>query len=191
MAKVGFEYIMAGLLDTSVSVSAATATYTDAREIGPGANVNGSPTSSDVKDYGDDRTVETDVSVTGGTLSLELNEPTMENEAWILGHSIDADGAMIRNTNDISPYVGIGFVGKSRRDGVTIYRTKIYLKAQFKEPSDENATKQESVTFNHTTMEGNLFQLENGDWKKDAEYETLAEAKAAIDTFFGVSEATA
>lgn len=191
MAKVGFEYIMAGLLDTSVSVSAATATYTDAREIGPGANVNGSPTSSDVKDYGDDRTVETDVSVTGGTLFLELNEPTMENEAWILGHSIDADGAMIRNTNDISPYVGIGFVGKSRRDGVTIYRTKIYLKAQFKEPSDENATKQESVTFNHTTMEGNLFQLENGDWKKDAEYETLAEAKAAIDTFFGVSEATA
>lgn len=191
MAKVGFEYIVAGLLDTSASVSAATATYTDAREIGPGANANGSPTSSDVKDYGDDRTVETDVSVTGGTLSLELNEPTMENEAWILGHSVDESGGMVRNTNDIPPYIGVGFVGKSRRDGATIYRTKIYLKTQFKEPSDENATKQESVTFNHTTLEGNLFQLENGDWKTDAEYETLAEAKAAINTFFGISDEAA
>ncbi|MCD7736962.1 MAG: hypothetical protein LUI07_08405 [Lachnospiraceae bacterium] len=192
MAKIGFEYIVAGALDTDNSVSAATAAYTNTREIGPGANVNGSPTSSDVKDYGDDRVVATDVSVTGGTLSLELNEPSLENEAWILGHSVDADGAILRNTNDIPPYVGIGFVGKSRKlDNTTAYRAKIYLKAQFKEPSDENATKQDSVSFSHTTMEGNLFQLENGDWKLDKVFETLAEAKAYVDEILCMSAAEA
>lgn len=50
MAKIGFEYIVAGALNTSVSKSYATVAYTDAKEIGPAAAVNGTPTSSDVKD---------------------------------------------------------------------------------------------------------------------------------------------
>ena len=192
MAKIGFEYIVAGELDTSVSTSKATAVYSNSREIGPGANFNGTPTSADVKDYGDDRTLETDTSVTGGTLSLELNEPTLENEAWILGHTYDEDtNSMTRNANDVAPYIGIGVVGKSKRNNAIIYRVKVYLKAQFKEPNDENATKQESVTFSHTTMEGNLFQLDEGDWKYVAEYTTLAAAKAALNTIFGITEAAA
>lgn len=65
MAKIGFEYIAAAKLDETASKSAATAKYTEGREIGPGANINGTVNSSDVKDYGDDRTLLTDVSVTG------------------------------------------------------------------------------------------------------------------------------
>lgn len=190
MAKIGFEYVVAGELDESVSKDAETAKYKNAREIGPAAKANGSPTTSDVKDYGDDHAVETDVSVTGGAVSLELNEPTLENEAWILGHKYAENGGMIRNANDIPPFVGIGFVGKSRRDNKTVFKTKIYLKAQFKEPNDENQTKQENITFSHTTMEGNLYQLENGDWKKEQEYTTLDAAKAALDTFFGLTTGT-
>lgn len=182
MAKVGFEYVVAGELKSGTGTSLTAARYSDMKEIGPAAALNITPTSSDVKDYGDDRTVETDVSVTGGTISLELNEPTLVNEAWLLGHKYEESTGMIRNTSDIPPYVGIGFVGKSRRDGKTVYKAKVYLKAQFKEASDENATKQESVTFNHTTMEGNLFELENGDWKVEKEFTTLAEAKTFLST---------
>ncbi len=185
MAKIGFEYVVAAELDTSVSVSAATAKYKSAKVIGPAANSNGSPNVSDVKDYGDDNTVETDTSVTGGTISLELNEPTMENEAWLLGHESTEDGGMVRNGNDIAPFVGVGFVGKSKRNGKVIYKAKVYLKAQFKVPADENATKQESITFTHTTMEGNLFLLENGDWKVEKEFTTLEEAKAHVDKVLG------
>lgn len=180
MAKTGFEFIYAAKLDESVSKSFATARYCDGREIGPGASVNGSPTSSDVKDYGDDRVVETDTSVTGGTLSLELNEPTMENEAFLLGHALSEEGGMLRNANDIAPYVGVGFVGKSKRGNKTVFRAKVYLKTQFRVPNDENATKQEQVTFSHTTLEGSMFQLENGDWKDEKEHKTLAEAKKYI-----------
>lgn len=187
MAKVGFEHIVAGKLNMEVSKSAATAKYTDARVIGPGARVNGSPTSNDVKDYGDNRAVETDVSVSGGTLSLELNEPTMENEAFMLGHENNKEGGMIRNANDIPPFLGVGFVGQSRRDNKTVHRAKIYLKAQFREPNDENQTKQETITFSHTTMEGSIFMLENGDWKKESEFETLDEAKKFVDDFLGIS----
>lgn len=30
-------------------------------------------------------------------------------------------------------------------------------------------------------MEGNLFELENGDWKNDKEFDSLGEAKAYVD----------
>lgn len=189
MAKVGFEYIVAARLNEKVSKSFATAKYTDAREIGPGANVSGSPTSSDVKDYGDDRVVETDTSVTGGTLNVELNEPTMENEAFLLGHDLSEDGGMIRNSNDIAPFVGLGLVGKSRRNNKTVHRAKIYLKSQFREPNDENATKQDAVAFSHTTFEGSMYQLNNGDWKDEKEFETLDEAKQYVNKVLGLKDA--
>mgnify|MGYP005751297659 CR=1 FL=1 len=189
MAKVGFEYVAAAKLNDAVSTSKATAVYTEGREIGPAANFNGTPTSSDVKDFGDDRTLETDTSVTGGTLSLELNEPTMENEAWILGHNYeDTGGGMLRNVNDIAPYLGIGCVGKSKRNGALVFRAKIYLKTQFRVPNDENATKQDQVTFGHTTMEGNIFQLKNGDWKDEKEFDTLEDAKEYINTTLNITE---
>lgn len=192
MAKIGFEYVAAAELDTAVSKSKETAKYKNGKEIGPAANVNGTPTTSDVKDYGDDRTVCTDTSVTGGTLSLELNEPTMENEAWILGHTYTEAGGMLRNANDVAPYVGIGFVGKSKgEDNKIVYKAKIYLKAQFREPNDENASRQENVTFSHTTMEGNLFALENGDWKADKVFDTLDEAKEYINTTLGITTTAA
>lgn len=187
MAKIGFEYIVAGKLDTEVSISKETAKYTEARVIGPAANVNFTINTSDVKDYGDDNMVETNVSPTGGTASLELNEPTMENEAWLLGHAVSKEGGMTRNANDIPPYVGIGFVGKSIRSHKPVFKAKIYLKAQFKEPNDENATKQDAVAFTHTTIEGNLFTLENGDLKTENEFAALTEAKAYVDKIFGVT----
>lgn len=189
MAKIGFEYIAAAELTLSTATDAKSAKYTKGKEIGPGANVNITANSSDVKDHGDDRTLLSDVSVTGGTISLELNEPTLETEAWMLGHTYNEETGVVRNMEDIPPYLGVGFVGKSKSSekvGIT-YRAKIYLKTQFKEPGDSNATKQDSVTFSHTTMEGNLFQLENGDWNMDKEFETLKEAKDFINKTLGIT----
>ena len=188
MAKVGFEYIVAAKLDTAVSVSKETAKYTEAREIGPAANANFTINASDAKDFGDNRLVETDVSVMGGTASLELNEPTMENEAFLLGHTVSEEGGMVRNAGDIPPYVGIGFVGKSIRAHTPIFKAKVFLKVQLKEPNDENATKQDTVAFTHTTMEGNLFLLENEDWKAENEFADLASAKAFVDKILGVTK---
>ena len=191
MAKIGFEYIAAAKLTLTSEESAETVTYTEGREIGPGANFSGTPTANDVKDFGDDRALLTDVSVTGGTISAELNEPTLENEAWMLGHAYEEETGMIRNANDIPPYLGMGFIGKSRSSKVEgiIYRAKIYMKTQFKEPNDENTSKQESTTFNHTTMEGNVFTLKNGDWKKEKDFTTLDEAKKFINDFLKITDA--
>lgn len=91
MAKIGMEYIVAAKLDAENAKDKKTAKYTGALEIGPGAKVTGTPSVSDVKDYGDDRAVATDTSVTGGTLSLELNEETLAADALLLGHTLGED----------------------------------------------------------------------------------------------------
>ena len=188
MAKVGLEYVVMGKLNEAVSKSGATAAYTDPMYMGPNSAFNGAPTSNDVKDYGDNRTVETDTSVTGGTVTIDHNELTLEEYAYILGHTMDETGQnVISNTNDVAPFLGIGAVGKSKRNNANKYTAKFYYKTQFREPSDENATKQESTTFTHTNLEGSMYELENGDWKDQKEFDTLDDAKTWLNTKIGLT----
>ena len=194
MAKVGFEYTVMGKLTPGTDASLATVTYTEGIYMGPNSAFNFSPNANDVKDYGDDRVTETDTSVIDGTISVEHNELTMEQEAYMLGHKVTgATGGnaahIVSNADDEAPYLGIGFVGKSKRSGTLKFTAKFYPKAQFREPGDDNATKQDSTSFTHTTMEGNMFTLQNGDWRDSAEFSTLADAKAWLNTKVGITSA--
>lgn len=189
MAKVGMEYVVSGLLKEAED---GTPSYTGGKYWGPASTFNGSPTANDAKDYGDDRAVETDTSVTGGTLSVELNENTLELESFLLGHTYDKEKKqMICNQTDVAPFVGTGAIGKSKRNNKIVYKGKFYHKTQFKNPNDENSTKQESTTFNHTTLEGNIFTLPNGQWKEEQEFESLEEAKTWLDNKVGITAAGA
>ena len=185
MAKIGMEYVVSGKLTEAAD---GTPSYTGGKYWGPASGFNGNPTANDAKDYGDDRVVETDTSVTGGTLSVELNESTLELEAFLLDHTYEAEKKqMISNQNDVAPFLGTGAVGKSKRDNKIIYKGKFYYKTQFKNPNDENGTKQESATFNHTTLEGSIFTLPNGDWKEEQEFDTLEAAKAWLNGKVGIA----
>ena len=184
MAKKGFLYVVAGKLDE------ATGKYLNGRYMGPTSTFNINTTSNDVKDYGDNRTVETDTSVTGGTVSLEINEMTNESYAYVLGHTFDEEKNLVKcNKDDIAPFLGIGAVGVSRNAGKDSYTAKAYKKVQFKEPNDENATQQESLTFTHTTVEGNMFVPEDGNWKDQQTFDTLEAAKAWLNEMFAVTVA--
>ncbi len=117
----------------------------------------------------------------------------MENEAWILGHEIregklkrTGGNWIYRNENDVAPYVGIAFIGKSIDSMLQhVYRVRVLLKCQFKEPAQEYHTKEENVTFIHTTLEGDYFPLDaHVETVDNKSYESIEEAKAAIDYFF-------
>lgn len=193
MAKIGFEYTVIGKMTAETDANPTTITYTDGMYMGANAAFNFTPNANDVKDYGDDRVVETDTSVIDGTVSVEHNEITMEQEAYILGHTLveasqDNPAHIVSKSTDIAPYLGIGMVGKSKRSGANKYTAKFYYKTQFREPSDENATKQDSTSFAHTTLEGNMFTLQDGSWKDSAEFDTLAAAKAWLDSKVGIGD---
>lgn len=184
MAKVGLEYVVSALLTEAED---GTPSYTEGRHWGPASSFSGNPSANDVKDFGDNGVVETDTSVTGGTLAVELNERTLELESFLLGHKYDKEtGVMKCNRDDIAPFLGTGAVGMSKRNNKNVYTAKWYFKSQFKNPNDENTTKQENITFNHSNFEGNLFMLKNGDWKEEKEFDDLADAKAWLDEKAGI-----
>ena len=81
MAKKGFLYVVSGKLSEDET------SYTEGCYMGPSSTFNINPTINDVKDYGDNGVTETDTSVTGGTASLEINEFTNENYAYVLGNT--------------------------------------------------------------------------------------------------------
>ena len=172
MAKKGIRY---AVFATATEAADGTITYADGKNISPVAGFNGSITQATGKDYGDDIVVDTDNSVTGGTLTVELNEDDDDIYTYLLGHSklTGTDTAIQYNEADVAPFVGVGAIGRSGNSWVA----KWYTKVQFHEPADDNATKQENVTFGHVTLEGDILIPKNGLWKERETFQTEAAAK--------------
>lgn len=184
MSKTGFLYVCAGKLQDD-------GTYKDGRYLGASATFNINPTVADAKDFGDNRVVETDTSVTGGSVTLEMNDVTSELNGYLLGHSVDEEtGEVSYNQDDIAPFLGIGAIGTSRRNKVNKYIGKFYTKIQLKEPNDENQTKQENTNFTHQTLEGSVFVPEDGLWKQQCEFDTLKGAKDWLNEKVGITPVT-
>lgn len=177
MAKTGIKKVFYA----KATEAAGQITYSEGKQLSTVAGFNGSPTVSAVVDYGDNAAVESDHSVTGGTLTLEANELTLPEKAFLLGHDLDSEtGELTYNSEDVPPYVGVGAIGTSTRGGAGVFVAKLYTKVQFGEPSDDNATKQENVTFSHSTIEGSILMPDSGDWKFEQEFSTEAAAIAYL-----------
>ena len=179
MAKIGLEYVVSAKLKEENGV----ASYSEGRYWGPASTFSISPNANDVKDYGDNRVVATDTSVTSAGVSVELNENTLELESFLLGHTYDKEKKeMSCSINDIAPFTGTGCIGQSVNEkNEKIYRGFWMPKCQFKNPNNENSTKQESTSFNHSTFEGTAYNLESGVWHEAGEFATLEAAKTWLN----------
>ena len=181
MAKTGIKKVYVGKWS-------AEGTYSEGKKLGTTAGFNGNPNANDAVDYGDNGAQETDKSVTGGTVSLEQNELTLEEKSMLLGHQMDVSKKeLVYDVNDVAPYVGIGAIGTSRRSGANVFVGKFYKKVQFGEPNDENSTKQETTTFGHDSIEGTILIPEDGIWKEEGEFKKEAEAEARLKKKVGIT----
>ena len=178
MSKKGLRYVAFGKLQND-------GTYSQGKHLSPAASLSGSANISDVKDYGDDRVVETDKSVTGGTLSVELNNDEDDIYTMLLGHRPSASeaGDVVYKDSDTPPIVGVGAIGKSGSNWVA----KWYPMVQFHEPNDDNATRQEATNFGHITLEGDILVGDDGIWKEHKRLTTLAAAKTWLNGKAGIS----
>ena len=184
MAKKGIRYAVFAVRTETVSEGVVTATYSNGKNISPVVAFNGSINTSNVKDYGDDVVQDIDGSVTGGTLSIELNNDEDEIYTMLLGHSKDVQTSEVSFLeSDEAPYVGAGAIGKSGSK----WTAKWYAKVKFHEPNDDNQTKQENVTFGHVTLEGEILIPADGEWKKRKTFDTFDEAKTWLNGKAGIS----
>lgn len=184
MAKKGIRY---AVFARATVAESGTITYADGRHISPVVGFNGTMNKTSGKDYGDDHVVDSENGVTGGTLTVELNNDEDEIYTYLLGHakaSGSSGGTVTYNIDDEPPLVGVGAYGKSG----TKWVAKWYSLVKFSEPDDNNSTKTENVEFGHITLEGEILIPDNGDWKFREVFDTEAAAKTWVNSRAGISE---
>lgn len=143
--------------------------------------------------YAGDVVAETDNSITGGTISLNLEDLTAEHKTAMLGVLADAGSEYYEETDAPGAAGGYGYIRPLKKAGVVAYEAYWVYKVQFSQAEDSAQTKAESVEWQTPTIEGTIMGIYNdtsgtAKFRRFNRFETYAEAKAFIDTLAGVAE---
>lgn len=178
MAKIGLNNFRFSPLTEDAQ---GAAKYDGAKTCGKAVSCTVDIENNDASLYADDALAESDTSFAGGTVTMGIDRDDNETMAALLGHTVDEQGEMVRNTGDVAPYVGLGRIVTKMIDNAIKYKVEFLYKVKFSEPSQENNTKGESVEFATTEIEGTVAALANGDWSKTKTFDTKAEALTYLE----------
>ena len=177
MAKIGLNNFRYAKL---TEASDGTPSYDGAKKPAKAISCNVNITNNDAKLYADDGLAESDSSFQSGTVSIGLDNDDQETMADLLGHAV-SEGEMVRNADDIAPYVGLGRIIVKMVNNVRKYKVEFLHKVKFSEPSQENQTKGENLEFGTYTLEGSVAKLANGDWSKTKTFDTMNAAVTYLE----------
>lgn len=182
MAKIGLNNLKFGVL----SEVGETVTYGAMQSLGKAVSANVSITSNSAVLYADDAIAETDNTFSAGTITLTVDDDGDTVFAPLLGHEIDSgSGVMIRNKNDVAPYVGVGRIINKMKNGARLFKVEFLSKVKFSEPSQESNTHGETTEFGTPQIEGTIATLESGEWSKTKTFTTHSAALAFLASCFG------
>jgi phi13 family phage major tail protein len=177
------------IVGAKLNASASPPTYTNGIVVGKAITANVSVEVNEAILYADDAVAESVKAFKSGKITLNTDDLTYEVQGMLLGHAVTGD-TLRANSNDVAPYVGVGFYGAVIREGVTKYRAVWFYKVQFGEMADESKTKGESIEFTTPTIEGTLMTLPSGDWKDETTVATEESALAWLDAKAGIAATT-
>lgn len=181
MAKIGLKNFKYSVLDEDDKVTVA-------KSFGKAISCKVSIETNSAELFADDGLAESDYTFQKGTVELGIDEDADEVFAEVLGHTISEDGEVIRKATDIAPFVAIGRILTKIVNSKYKYKVEYLSKVKFKEPSNDETTKGESVEFGTTTIEGTVQQLADGTWSHAKTFDTYAEAEEYLN---GLLTATA
>lgn len=191
MARIGLSDFRYGILTEATD---GTPTYGVAKMPGHAISFKCDISSNSAKLYGDNVLIESDTSFQSGSCTMGIDKDDIETMSDLLGHRIVTDGTgdtatktLVRNADDVAPYVGVGRVLTLVINNVKKYKVEFLNKVKFAEPSQDNATKGESVEFGTYELTGDVSALANGDWSKSQVFATRAEAVTYLEGLFTAS----
>ena len=183
MANIGLKNLLFGVLTEGVSPSYGTAVK-PAKAISCSVQI----TNNDVKLYADDALAESDTSFQSGTVTLGIDDEDLAIMAMLLGHEI-SDGVMVRNSDDVAPYVGLGRIVTKMVGGALKYKVEFLCKIKFSEPSQSDTTKGETIAFGTSELNGIISCLNDGTWSLAKTFDSLSAAEAYLEGIFGSHDA--
>ncbi len=182
MAKIGLTNIWWGKLTEAED---GTPSYNGAKTFGKAVSCKVSVTNNDATLYAEDALAESDKSFNSASVTLGVADDDDTIFAPILGHTVGdgtegKSGEMVRNANDVAPYIGLGRVITKMVNGALKYKGEFLYKVKFSEPSQEDQTKGEKVDFKTPEIEGAAASLANGDWSAAQTFDTKEAAVAWV-----------
>lgn len=187
------------------AASGSTVSYSGGGVLGKATEVNLEiETSEDNNLYADNGIAETDRTFSNGTLTLSTDDLAQEVSKAILGlkeQALDtitgiSDTSvkeLIYDDTQVTPYLGVGFVIKKRRNGLTKWRAVVLTKCMFAVPSDAATTQGESIEWQVPELTATVMRddSENHMWKREATFSTEAQAETYIKARLNITEETA
>ena len=181
MAKIGLDNFRYAVLTEATD---GTPSYAEVKKPAKAIDCKVSIENNTAELYADDGLAESDYTFKKGTVSLTIDEDNDEMFAEILGHDIGEDGEIVRKDTDIAPFVGFGRILTKIVNSEYKYKVEFLPKVKFAEPSQEDATKGESVEFKTSTLEGTVMKLADGTWSKAKTFTDKAQAIAYLEGLF-------
>ena len=172
-------------------------TYGTGRVIQEARNANITKTYNDNPLYGDDRVVDDDNGLQRLTMSFESTGLSDEDRVALFGETQATVGgltAYLESDNE-TPWGGFGYIRKMRDNGVRKFEAWITLKIKFQEESQATNTKEGTISWGTPTLNGRAAALyiDSSDkmrFRAHQTFETIAAAKAWLNTVLNVSAAT-
>lgn len=115
---------------------------------------------ADTDFYADDHKIDSDNSMTGTSIALELANFTDDLEKTLLGYVAVNSGAELNVTDKPAGFVGVGFMKKERFKGSVKYKGYWFYKVQFTKDSDSTNTKGESLEFQTENVTGDAMAVQ-------------------------------
>lgn len=148
---------------------------------------------ADAVQWGDGRQVESDNSVTGGDVTIEVTHLDLEKKATIKGMVQSGTGGEYELTGAASPYGGLGYIDILKRNGVFSYVGKWIYKLQLGQSTQSSRTKEGTPQFTGETLNGPMLGIYNDDtgvvkFMAEEACTTEAEAKAWLNAKAGITE---
>lgn len=157
-------------------------------------------TTDDNNLYADNAIAETDRSFSGGTLTLSTDDLSQEVSKAILGLReqalTDITGVtdedvseLIYDDQQVTPYLGVGFIVKKMVNGVTMWRGIVLTKVMFSIPADAATTQGESIEWQVPELTATIMRDDTAThmWKREATFTTEAQAEAYIKNRLGIT----
>lgn len=157
MAYVGMKYVVAAKMKTENIGSMPV--YENGKVLGRaiGATVTYNRATNTLK--ADDVDAEAENSVTGGTLSFNVDDIADDVMGMVMGQDVTTDNEY-DEVGEASPYIGIGYIRVRRYMGETSYVAYWIFKAQLGINSESAATKQDTIQWQTPELEGTMMGVQ-------------------------------
>lgn len=157
-------------------------TYDVVKPIAGAITANINPNSSNETLFADDGPYETASTIGQITLELNVADLPLEVQADIFGHTLTAEGVLIRKSADVPPWLAVGF--KSLKSNGK-YRYTWLAKGKFSLPEQNNETKGDSISYNTPTASGSFVKRESDDeWERHIDEDATGFTQALADNWF-------